>query len=130
MLDVNRQKLEYPELKREIIAMIEKWKPNVSLIEDKASGQTLLQDLQRETNFPFIAMKPIHDKVIRFARITPLFEAGKVFLPKYRSWCVDYESEIMLFPCSIYSDQVDSTSQYFSYIFNRNTAKPSIRSTL
>jgi predicted phage terminase large subunit-like protein len=130
LLDVNRQKLEYPELKRQIIVMIEKWKPNVSLIEDKASGQTLLQDLQRETNFPFIAMKPVHDKITRFARITPLFEAGKVFLPKYRSWCADYESEIMLFPCSIYSDQVDSTSQYFSYIFNRNIAKPSVRSIL
>ena len=58
LLDVNRQKLEYPELKREIIAMIEKWKPIVSLIEDKASGQTLLQDLRRETNFSLIGMKP------------------------------------------------------------------------
>jgi predicted phage terminase large subunit-like protein len=127
LLDVNRQRLEYPELKREIIKMIEKWKPNVSLIEDKASGQTLLQDLRRETNLPFIGIKPTQDKVTRFARATPLFEAGKVFLPKYRPWRVDYESEIMLFPCATHSDQIDSTSQYFNYIFNCSDGKPGIK---
>ncbi len=130
LLEVIRKRLEYPELKREIIFAAEKWNPLVTLIEDKASGQTLIQDLQRETNLPIIAMKVIKDKTTRFARITPLFEAGRVLIAKTAPWRVDYETEILSFPGSVHSDQADSTSQYFNYIFNRRATRPRLRSLL
>lgn len=48
LLDILRIRAEYPELKRLIISNFEKFNPHAILIEDKASGQSLLQDLRKE----------------------------------------------------------------------------------
>ena len=47
-------------------------KPDAILMEDKASGQSLLQDLKRETQLPLIPCMPKVDKLTRVQRITPL----------------------------------------------------------
>jgi phage terminase large subunit-like protein len=44
VLDVTRKRLEFPALKREIEMLALKWRPDVVLVEDKASGQSLLQN--------------------------------------------------------------------------------------
>jgi phage terminase large subunit-like protein len=48
LLEVLREKLEYPQLRKAILAQAERWKPQAILIEDKASGQSLLQDLRQQ----------------------------------------------------------------------------------
>ncbi len=116
LLDVMAQRLEYPALKRACVSMAEKWNPSAILIEDKASGQSLLQDLRVATKFPMIAINPSADKITRFARITPLFEAGHVYLPDSASWLVDYESQLLGFPNITHDDMVDSTSQFLNWI--------------
>ena len=45
LIDVFRKWLEYPDLKKEAINLIKKYEPLAVLIEDKASGQSLIQDL-------------------------------------------------------------------------------------
>ncbi len=127
LLDIFRKWLEYPELKSESIKLIEKWKPNAVLIEDKASGQSLIQDLKRETSANIIAIKAIKDKVTRFASITPMFESSRIFLKQNDVWLFDYEYELFSFPNTQHDDQVDSTSQFLNWISSRKNRSDSAR---
>jgi predicted phage terminase large subunit-like protein len=112
LLEMQVLRLEYPELKRAIIMAAEKHQPEAILMEDKASGQSLLQDLRRETDLPLIAIQPKGDKILRVARITPLLEAGAVALPKAAPWLSAFEQEMTAFPSGKHDDQVDALSQY------------------
>jgi predicted phage terminase large subunit-like protein len=127
LLEVKRAKMEYPELKKFSTAYGIKWGAAAILIEDKASGQSLIQDLKRETNLPIIAVKPSKDKVTRFATVTPLFEAGKIFLPRCAPWLAEYENELLSFPSSTSDDQIDSTSQFLNWSRNNNYQGSRIR---
>ena len=114
--DVWRDKVEFPELKRVAIALAERDNPVVVLVEDKASGQSLVQELQRNTRIPVLPIKVDGDKVARAYATTPLIEAGKVYLPEKASWLFDYIEELSAFPNATHDDQVDSTTQALSWM--------------
>ena len=83
LLDVFRKKADYPELKRSVIEQMKKHSPCIVLIEDKASGTQLIQDLKADGVLrvrPYEA-PPQTDKIMRFDARPRLFEGGKVFLP-------------------------------------------------
>jgi predicted phage terminase large subunit-like protein len=127
LLDVWCKRAEYPELKRTIIHLATHWSPEVVLLEDKASGQSLLQDLRQETTIALIPIMPKQDKVSRFAATTPLFEAGKVLLPATSPWLADYELQLLHFPDGSHDDMVDSTSQALQWMHNKKSRNPRIR---
>lgn len=128
LLHVLVQRAEYPELKRIAIAHAESYGVNALLIEDKSSGQSLIQDLRRETKLPVIAIMPTGDKVTRASVVSPLMESGKVRLPKQAQWLANYEDELFAFPNAAHDDQVDSTSQFLNWIKSRaNAVQPRIR---
>ena len=85
------------------------------LIEDKASGQSLIQDLRASTNIPVIAIKADANKTIRLQEVTAIIEAGEVWLPDAAQWLIDYETQIAQFPYSNHDDMVDSTSQFLRW---------------
>jgi len=116
LLDVWRDKVEFPELKRVAIALYERDMPNLVLVEDKASGQSLIQELQRNTRIPVLPVKVDRDKIARVYAATPIIEAGKVFLPENAHWLFDYIEELSAFPNTEHDDQVDSTTQVLSYL--------------
>ncbi len=116
LLDVFVKRMEYPELKKAAINMAAIWNPNRILIEDKASGQSLIQELRRTTQLPIIAVNPVLDKITRMSSQTSHIEAGKIYLPTEASWLSAYEHELMLFPNGSHDDQVDSTSQFLQDI--------------
>ncbi len=116
LLDLQRVKLEYPELIIALQSFATKWNPQIILIEDKASGQSLVQSLKPLIRIPIIPIRPKFDKVTRFASNTPLFEAGKVFLDHSASWRMSLEQELLSFPKSAHDDQVDSLSQALNYL--------------
>lgn len=126
LIDLIKKQLEYPELKKESLKLIEKWKPLAILIEDKASGQSLLQDLKRE-KINLIPIKVSKDKITRFASITPIFESGRVLFKQYANWLFDLEYELLAFPTSKHDDQVDSISQFLNWIENRVKKEINIR---
>jgi predicted phage terminase large subunit-like protein len=101
---------EYPAVKRAIQSKWEQYRPDAVLIEDKASGQSLIQELN-QTQIPIIAIKPEGDKETRLNAVSSEFEAGKVFLPEAAHWLIPYEAELFAFPKGKHDDQVDSTSQ-------------------
>jgi len=126
-LEVFREKLEYPDLKRAAINHAMKWNPVSVLIEDKASGQSLIQDLRRETLLPIIAIKPKGDKVSRLSSVLGIMEAGKVRLPNHAPWLADFETELFSFPNSAYDDQVDSLSQAIIWLRDSASFSPGLR---
>ena len=127
LIDMWCERVEYPELKRRVIMLAARDKPEAILIEDKASGQSLIQDLRRETCLPIIAMMPQGDKVTRFARVTPMIEAGQVGLPHYAGWLPAFEQELLSFPNGTYDDQVDALSQYLNWVRQRDWDQLKIR---
>jgi len=117
LLNVFRKRLEYPDLKRALKEQAALYKPSTILIEDKASGTQLLQELRREGMYNIKACTPGEkDKVMRLHLQTATFENGQVFLPKEAPWLPDYVKELMSFPGSKYDDQVDSTTQALEYL--------------
>lgn len=118
VVHVLRERFEYPALKKAAKSMAAKWDPDVILIEDKASGQQLIQDLRNEKGFLYgvVAIEPEGDKITRASVVSPLIEAGLVWLPDEAEWLLEYEMEIGRFPLSSFKDQVDSTSQALRWI--------------
>ncbi len=119
-------RLEYPELKKLMLRHAADWEPGAVLIEDKASGQQLLQDLRRETALPLIAIQPLDDKITRAMAESALIESGKVALPIHAAWLPDYEMEMLTFPNAAHDDQVDSTTQFLKWARGREHA-PGLR---
>ena len=128
LINMKVLRAEYPVLKRCIVDHAMAYRPQSILIEDKASGQSLLQDIRRECALPLIGIQPKGDKVTRVARITAYIEAGYVALPKAAPWLAAFETEILGFPDHAHDDQVDAMAQYLNWIRDRFAAAPNIRS--
>jgi predicted phage terminase large subunit-like protein len=115
LLDVVRERLELPALKRRVMDESDRWGPERVLIEDKGSGTGLLQEL-RVSGFskarPYI---PKGDKGLRLASVTPIIEEGRVYLPASAPWLDAYVHELCGFPGLRHDDQVDSTSQFLAW---------------
>lgn len=127
LVDVQAMRAEYPELKRACYAMAERFKPQAILVEDRASGQQLLQDGRRETSLPLIARNPKTDKVTRFAAVSAMIEAGRLALPEKAPWLADFESELFSFPGGAHDDRVDALTQYLDWIRASSWEKLRIR---
>jgi len=119
LIDLWRHKVEYPELKRAAISLNDKHHAHAIYIEDKASGQSLIQELKRESRLPLIPVKVDTDKVARAYAVTPLIEAGRVYLPESAPWLHDYVEELSSFPNGEHDDQVDSTTQALNRLSNK-----------
>jgi predicted phage terminase large subunit-like protein len=115
LLDVLRQRLEYPDLRRRIVAHAEAWAATAVLIEDASSGAPLIQDLTHEGKLRPISIRPDGDKIVRLEAQSPVIEAGHVLLPETASWLDDFLLEILPFPYGRYDDQVDSLSQFLTW---------------
>jgi predicted phage terminase large subunit-like protein len=112
LLDVTRERLVYPDLKRLVIHLARRDKPDAVLIEDRSSGTQLIQDLRDGGIVRPIAINPEADKITRMIVQTAKLEAGYVFIPEQAPWLDDFRNEILQFPIGRHDDQVDSMSQY------------------
>ena len=123
LLDVFRKRLNYPDLKRAVIDLKNKYRSGTILIEDKASGTSLIQDLKGDGVSNVIGYEPPSgtDKVMRLYAQTALFENGQVFLPRQAHWLNDYRLELMSFPGTKHDDQVDSTTQALAYLNDKES---------
>ena len=114
LLDFFKKKLSYLELKTTVKNFASLYNPAKILIEDKASGQNLIQDLLSEELLNIIPILPKLDKITRFASVAHLFELGKVLLP--RNKFLEYLTELINFPKVKHDDAIDSTSQFLQYM--------------
>jgi len=111
VLDRWHDRVEFPELERAVIAQHAKWLPDEILVEDAASGQSLIQQLQREDGgvvLPIVPFKPDRDKIARVNAVSPYVEGGRVHLPADVIWRDDFIEETAVFPAGAHDDQVDA----------------------
>ncbi|MGA3028036.1 MAG: phage terminase large subunit [Bryobacteraceae bacterium] len=82
------------------------------LIEDKANGSAVIQMLQHELP-GLLPVTPQGGKVARAAAVSPLIEAGNVYLPhpQHAPWVDDFIEECAAFPNGAHDDQVDAMTQ-------------------
>jgi len=120
LLGMIRKKLSYTDLKNEVEKQINKYKPRFVLIEDKASGQSLIQDLKLAGFTNIKPIKPTLDKVTRFASVVQYFENGRVLVPAKSGFNRVLIAEITNFPNSKNDDIVDSISQFLNFIKGQN----------
>lgn len=118
LLDVIRERLEFPDLERRAEEHAKRYPGCKVLIEDKSSGSQLIQVLQSKIFGGVIAHKPPPgtDKVMRLHAQTSFFENGLVFLPSQAPWLGDYITELLSFPGSKHDDQVDATTQALEHL--------------
>jgi predicted phage terminase large subunit-like protein len=115
LIDVLRRRMEYPELKRAVRDQHALFRPSVVLIEDKASGTQLIQELVADGLYAVTRYQPQSDKIMRMHAQTAMIENGFVHLPKAAPWLAAYQHEITTFPNGRHDDQVDSTAQMLDW---------------
>ena len=76
-------------------------------IEQAASGQSLIQMMERETKIPVTKFKPLRSKTIRLQTVAPLFEANRVILVE-GVWTQDWIKEVLAFPFCPHDDKTDA----------------------
>jgi predicted phage terminase large subunit-like protein len=110
LIDVFRRKLNFPELKRFVRELATLHHADVVLIEDKASGTSLIQELRADFFSKAQAAPALDgDKIMRLRGQTAKIEGGFVLFPKEAPWLDTYLNELVTFPNAKNDDQVDST---------------------
>jgi len=112
---VLRARLDYSDLKRAVRAQYRRWRPQVILIEDRASGTQLIQELVAEGIHAVTRYRPQADKKMRMHAQTATIENGFVHLPQTAPWLAEYLHELAVFPNGRFDDQVDSTAQFLDW---------------
>ena len=108
-------RFEYPELRRLSQKLYNEHRPDVCMIEKKASGQSLIQDMRR-AGLPVMEYNPDRDKVSRVYAASPIMEAGRLWIPKNKKWADDLIEELIRFPNAAHDDQVDALTMAVHYL--------------
>jgi len=134
LLDCWKERLIYPDLRKKAVSeygtrygLGEGRRADFILIENKGSGMSLIQDMQR-AGLPIRKYDPQRaDKVQRLSIVSYLFEAGLVYLPeserspnKWPEWCNPLVEEMTMFPNAEHDDYVDTTTQALRFFRDSN----------
>ncbi|MED4455917.1 phage terminase large subunit [Metabacillus fastidiosus] len=120
LIDQDRRRLGFPETVKAIRAMSDKYpKARSKYIEDKANGSAVIQTLEDEIS-GIIAVNPEGGKEARANAVSPLFEAGNVYLPHplMCPWVEDFIEELVSFPNAAHDDMVDACTQALNQMYS------------
>ena len=111
LVDAKRGRWDFPDLRRVALDEYKYWDPDCCLIEAKASGMPLTQEL-RNIGIPVTNYSPSrgNDKFTRVNSIAPLVESGLVWAPETR-WSEEVIEECAAFPAGEHDDYVDTVTQ-------------------
>jgi predicted phage terminase large subunit-like protein len=111
LLDSKKGRWDFPELKAKALEEYQFWDPDTVIVEAKASGTPLTQEL-RNMGVPVVNFTPSrgNDKVTRVHSVSPLFEAGMVWAPD-TVFADELIEEVAAFPNGENDDLVDSMTQ-------------------
>lgn len=113
LLDQVRQRMDFIATLSAFIELANKWPDALEkLVEDKANGPAVISTLKNKIQ-GIIPVEPDGSKIARAHAITPLWEAGNVYIPhpQYCDWSKEFEAELLQFPSSAHDDQVDAMTQ-------------------
>ncbi len=108
LLNTVKGKYEFPELKVMAHEQYEEWQPDSVIVEAKASGQPLIDEMRRSGIFvqDFSPGKG-QDKIARLNAVADMFASGHVWFPE-TSWASRTVEEILAFPAGEHDDEVDT----------------------
>lgn len=111
LLDAFKDRMEFPELKAVALKHYREWEPDAFVVEKKAAGAPLIQELRNMGIFvqEFTPSRG-NDKIVRMNAVADLFHSGKVWAPDTR-WAREVIEEVASFPNGEHDDYVDTTSQ-------------------
>jgi len=112
LLNAWRERMEFPELKKAILADYNKWEPDTFIVEKKSNGAALYQELRR-MGLSVVEFTPGkgQDKISRVNAISDMISSGVVWAPTDRRWAEELIEECAEFPLGEHDDLVDSTTQ-------------------
>ena len=118
LLDVWYDRVDYPDLRRKATDMDKDKRPDVWLIEKKASGQSLVQDMRR-AGIHVRTYQPDKDKVTRAYSVQAMLESGQVWIPD-RKWAHKFTYLMSTFPTGVAesNDLADTLTQALIYMRN------------
>ena len=116
LVNLFRDRLEFPDLKKKAIELYKSEKPDQVWIEDKASGISLIQELKRNTSIPLKEIKAVKDKIEYVNASAPVIESGRVRLPFEAPWVTEFLDECEDFPNGEFDDQVDAMSKFINEV--------------
>jgi predicted phage terminase large subunit-like protein len=110
LLNTYKKRVEFPDLKKDVLAEYREWEPDGLLIEKKASGAPLIYDL-RAMGIPVQEYTPSRgqDKIARLNSVSDIIASGKVWVPQTR-WAEELMDEVAAFPSGEHDDLVDATT--------------------
>ena len=110
LIDCIKERFDFPELKNEALRLYEYWTPDTVIIEAKASGIPLVQELRR-IGVPVNTFSPGkgQDKIARLNSVSPIFQDGRIWVPDNR-FGEELMEEVSDFPGGENDDLVDATT--------------------
>ena len=110
LIDCIKERFDFPELKQEALRLYDYWEPDTVIIEAKASGIPLVQELRR-VGIPVNTFSPGkgQDKIARLNSVSPIFQDGRVWVPDNR-FGEELMEEVSDFPAGENDDLVDATT--------------------
>jgi predicted phage terminase large subunit-like protein len=125
LLDAVHGKWELQDLIDELKVINEEYKPDWFIIEKKASGISVLQELRRNPEFPLYEYVPDRDKMARLQSALPTMRAGCVWFPQSKEYALDVITELLQFPAGKHDDYVDTVSMVINWMrLNLLLARP------
>lgn len=122
-----RMKADYHDMKLKVRALSREHHPDRILVEDSASGQSLIQELRHE-GFHGVTGVPVRqDKTTRMSLASILVDEGAVLIPEAAPWLADFLHELAGFPHGRHDDQADAFSQALNYFRIDRQEPPPIR---
>ena len=111
LLDAERGRWDFPELKDNAYRLYKEYDPDMILIEQKATGTPLTHELRR-MGIPVTPFTPSRgaDKFTRMNACAPVFESGMVWRPDTR-FAEEVVEECAAFPNGEHDDLADSMTQ-------------------
>jgi len=108
LLNKVKGKYEFPELKVMAHEQFAEWQPDSVIVEAKASGQPLIDEMRRSGIFvqDFSPGKG-QDKIARLNAVADMFASGHVWFPE-TAWASQTVEEILAFPAGEHDDEVDT----------------------
>jgi predicted phage terminase large subunit-like protein len=110
LLNTYKKRVEFPELKRDVLREYNEYEPDSLIVEKKASGAPLIYDL-RAMGIPVQEFTPGkgQDKIARLNSVSDIIASGKVWVPQTR-WAEELVDEVAAFPSGEHDDLVDATT--------------------
>lgn len=107
-----KKRMDFPDLKRMALAQYRADKPDTVVIEKRASGAPMIQELQRAGIFieSFTPHRGTGDKTVRLNAVASMFEEGLIWIPEGPMWADELIDDIVGYPNMEDDDLVDSTT--------------------